>query len=131
MEQKDINKLLICRAAIDKHRAFNRARVEALATSKSVDEAKSIIESKIGIATTISSDRSAKTPQDIKYILEDERTKLTLVMNAILKEQGFYQDYEFGKDIGSASVFFDFNTKMNEEESLNKEPRFDVKWGSL
>jgi hypothetical protein len=95
MTQEEITKLLLCRAAIDKHRAFNQARVESLATAKSVTEAKALIESKTGVATTISADSAVKTTDDIKKILEIERTKSTLEMYDILKQQGFetYDDF--------------------------------------
>ena len=88
MDQKDIDRLLICREAIDKHRAFNQARVEALATCKSVTDAKTLIESKVG-ATTISADTAKKSVTDIKSTLEAERTKMTLAMYDVIREQGF------------------------------------------
>lgn len=103
IDQKDIDRLLICREIIDKHRAFNAARIEALSTSKSVEEAKTIIESKIGVATTITTDSAAKSTNDIKSILEDERTKYTLEMYDILRQQGFETFQEFA----------DFNNKLN------------------
>jgi len=90
--QEDIDKILICREAIDKHRAFNQARAKSLTVATSVDEAKALIELKIGVATTITADSALKSTQDIKNILEEERTKSTLEMYATLKEQGF-EDY--------------------------------------
>lgn len=97
IEQKDIDRLLLCREAIDKHRAFNIARAKSLATAKSVAEAKAIIESKIVVATTISADSAVKTTTDIKNILEEERTKSTLAMYDFLKQQGFESYAAFGK----------------------------------
>jgi hypothetical protein len=105
MDKKDIDKLLICREAIDKHRAFNKARVEALETATSIDEAKTIIESKIGKVTSIKKDETLKSKQDIKNILEEERTKSTLEINQILKEQGFIDD----EGNGSTIVFGKWN----------------------
>lgn len=105
MDQKDIDRLLICRAAVDKHREFNKARVEAYTTCKSVTEAKTLIESKIGIATTISADISLKSPDAIKSTLEAERTKMTLAMYDVIKGQGFANYAEFA----------DFNEKSNFE----------------
>jgi hypothetical protein len=104
MEQKDIDRLLICRAAVDKQRAFNAARVEAYTTCKSVTEAKTLIESKVG-ATTISADSAVKTADSIKTTLEAERTKMTLAMYDVLKGQGF----------ASYGEFSDFNDKSNFE----------------
>ena len=90
--QEDIERILICREAIDKHRAFNQARVESLVTAKSVDEAKALIEAKIGVATTITADSGLKSKDSIKVALEPERTKSTLEMYEILRQQGF-EDY--------------------------------------
>jgi hypothetical protein len=103
IEQKDIDRLLLCRAVIDKHRAFNKARIESLATAKSVTEAKAIIETKIGVATTISADSAVKSTVDIKTVLEEERTKYTLEMYEILRQQGF-ETYQ---------AFVDFNALLN------------------
>jgi len=89
MEQKDIDRLLICRAAVDKQREFNKARVEAYTTCKSVTEAKKLIESKTGVATTISADSAVKTADSLKSALEAERTKYTLAMYDVIKGQGF------------------------------------------
>jgi hypothetical protein len=89
MEQKDIDRLLICRAAVDKHREFNKARVEAVTTCKSVTEAKTLIKSKTGVAMTISADTALKSPDAIKSTLEAERTKMTLAMYDVIKGQGF------------------------------------------
>jgi hypothetical protein len=95
MEQKDIDRLLICRAAVDKQRAFNAARVEAYTTCKSVTEAKALIETKTGVATTISAASAVKTADAIKSTLEAERTKMTLEINDILLSQGFDSASEF------------------------------------
>ena len=105
MEQKDIDRLLICRAAVDKQREFNKARVEAYTTCKSVTEAKTLIESKTGVATTISADSAVKTADSIKSTLEAERTKMTLAMLDVIKGQGFV-NYD---------AFRDFNDKSNFE----------------
>lgn len=105
MEQKDIDRLLICRAAVDKQRAFNKARVEAVTTCKSVTEAKTLIESKIGVATTISSSTAIKSADEIKSTLEAERTKMTLAMYDVITGQGFESYGEFA----------DFNDKSNFE----------------
>ena len=95
MTDEDIKRMVVCREAIDKHRAFNRARVEALETSTSVADAKSIIETKLGKATTITVDTSVKPTQEIKSILEEERTKSTLEMNAVIESQGFESVSDF------------------------------------
>lgn len=107
MEQKDIDRLLICRAAVDKQRAFNAARVEAYTTCKSVTEAKALIESKIGVATTISTDTAVKSTDEIKKILESERTKYTLEMNEILRQQGFetFSDFVTWNDTMNSKAF--------------------------
>jgi hypothetical protein len=105
MEQKDIDRLLICRAAVDKQREFNKARVEAYTTCKSVTEAKTLIELKTGVATTISADSAVKTADSIKSTLEAERTKMTLAMYDVIKGQGF-ESYD---------AFRDFNDKSNLE----------------
>lgn len=118
IEQKDIDRLLLCRAVIDKYRVFNTARIESLATAKSVTEAKAIIETKIGVATTISADSAIKPVSDIKSALEPERTKYTLEMYEILHQQGF-ETYQ---------AFVDFNNKLNFEsykESYPLEGRCD------
>jgi hypothetical protein len=97
IEQKDIDRLLICREAIDKHRAFKLARAKALSTAKTVAEVKTLIESKIAVATTIPVDSSVKPPEEIKEILEEERTKSTLAMYEFLRQQGFESYAAFGK----------------------------------
>ena len=97
MDQKDIDRLLICREAIDKHREFNKARVEALATSKSVAEAKTYIEEKLSITTAISAGTAKKSTDEIKKILESERTKSTIEMNTELAKYGFADAAEFKK----------------------------------
>jgi hypothetical protein len=104
MEQKDIDRLLICRAAVDKQREFNKARVEAYTTCKSVTEAKTLIESKTGVATTISMDSAVKTADAIKSTLEAERTKMTIAMYDVIKGQGFTDFQEF-KDWHDKVVF--------------------------
>ena len=104
MDQKDIDRLLACRAAVDKNREFNKVRVEAYTTCKSVTEAKTLIESKVG-ATTISADTAVKSADSIKSTLEAERTKMTLAMYDVLREQGF----------GSYAEFAEFNDKANFE----------------
>lgn len=95
-------KILICLTAIEKHRAFNMARVGALETAKSVYEAKAMIELKLDVATTIVSDDSVKSPQDIKEILEAERTKSNLEMNEVLRQNGYID--KDGK--GSIEMFY-------------------------
>ena len=105
IEQKDIDRLLLCRAVIDKHRAFNTARAESLVTAKSVYGAKALIEAKIGVATTISADSAVKPVADIKNVLEPERTKYTLEMYEILRQQGFE----------TFQAFTDFNAILNFE----------------
>ena len=72
MEQKDIDRLLICRAAIDKHRAFNASRVATIEASLST--AKAVV----------------------KESLEPDRTASTLEMNEVVKGQGFGSVSEFG-----------------------------------
>lgn len=103
MTQEDIDRLLICRAAVDKLREFNKSRVEAYTTCKSVTEAKTLIETKTGDVTTISSSNAIKTPNAIKATLESERTKYTIEMYDVIHGQGF----ESFKD------FIEFNNKMN------------------
>lgn len=88
MTSEDIERIVICRGIIDKHRAFNKARVEVIETATSIADAKAIIEAKVD-ATAIVSDISVKPIQEIKSIIEEERTKSTLEMYRILKEQGF------------------------------------------
>lgn len=88
MDKADLDKMIICRAVIDKYRAFNKARVEALVSSKSLSEAKDYIENKIG-ATTITAETVEKSKDSIKSLLEDERTKYTLEIYTVLRDQGF------------------------------------------
>jgi len=95
--KEDIDKINICREVIDKSRAFNKARGEAINTAKTIDEAKAILESKLGVATSIPSDTSVKSRQYIITVLEGERTKYTLEMNRVLKEQGFESFGAFSK----------------------------------
>lgn len=104
MEQKDIDRILICRAAVDKQREFNKVRVEAYSICKSVTEAKELIESKIG-ATTISIDSSVKSTDGIKKALEVEREKYTIAIYETLSVQGF----------GDFQSFRDFNERSNFE----------------
>ena len=103
MEQKDIDRLLICRAAVDKKREFNKARVKAYTTCKSVTEAKTLIESKTGEITTISASTVIKSADEIKSTLEAERTKYTLAMYDVIQGQGF----------GSYGEFAEWNNKSN------------------
>lgn len=105
MEQKDIDRLLICRAAVDKQREFNKARVEAYTTCKTITEAKTLIESKTGVATTITADSAVKTADGIKSTFEAERTKMTLAMYDVIAGQGF-ESYD---------AFREFNDKSNFE----------------
>lgn len=98
---EDIAKAIICLDAIAKSRAFNAVRVEAVATCKSVTDAKSLIESKTDVVTTVSADKAVKSADEIKKILETERTKVTLATNEVMRSQGFVDD----KGIGSVSVF--------------------------
>jgi hypothetical protein len=90
---------------VDKQREFNKARVEAYTTCKSVTEAKTLIESKTGVATTITADSAVKTADSIKSTLEAERTKMTLAMYDVIHQQGFE----------SFDAFRDFNDKSNFE----------------
>ena len=97
----DVAKAVICLDAIVKSREFNLVRVEAVATCKSVTDAKSLIESKTDVVTTVSADKAVKSADEIKKILETERTKVTLATNEVMRSQGFVDD----KGIGSVSVF--------------------------
>lgn len=100
MDKKDIDIIIECRAVIDKARAFNKARNESLVSSKSIDEAKAYIESKVG-ATTITADSGLKQKEALKEILEDERTKYTEATKKIMEKHGFIN--ESGE--GSVSKF--------------------------
>jgi hypothetical protein len=100
-ENADIAKAIICLDAIVKSREFNLVRAEAVTTCKSVTEAKTLIETKIGVATTISADSVEKSPDAIKTALETERTKITLATNEVMRSQGFVDE----KGSGSVSVF--------------------------
>ena len=97
----DIAKAVICIEAIQKSRAFNAVRVEAVTSCKSVTEAKSLIEAKTDVVTTVSADSAVKSADEIKKILESERTKITLATNEVMKSQGFVDE----KGHGSVSVF--------------------------
>lgn len=98
---KDVARALICLEAIQKNREFNLVRIEAVTTCKSVTEAKSLIESKTDVVTTVSADSAVKSADEIKKILETERTKVTLATNEVMKSQGFVDE----KGHGSVSVF--------------------------
>lgn len=95
MDQKDVDIIIECRAVLDKYRAFNKARIESLGSSKSIDEAKTYIESKIG-ATTITADRALKSKDTIKELLEDERTKYTLEITKVMQKHGFVNENKVG-----------------------------------
>ena len=98
---EDIAKAVICLDAIQKSREFNLVRVEAVTTCKSVTEAKSLIESKTDIVTTISADRAVKSADEIRKILETERTKVTLATNEVMRSQGFVN----ADGVGSVAIF--------------------------
>ena len=98
---EDIAKAVICCDAIQKSRAFNAVRVEAVTTCKSVTKAKSLIEAKTDVVTTVSADSAVKSANEIKKILETERTKVTLATQEVMKSQGFVDE----KGNGSVSVF--------------------------
>ena len=100
-QSADITKAIICIDAIAKSRAFNAVRVEAVTTCKSVTEAKSLIEAKTDVVTTVSADSAVKSADEIKNILEDERTKVTLATNEVMRSQGFVN----ADGVGSVSVF--------------------------
>ena len=100
-QSADIAKATICIEAIQKSREFNAVRVEAVTTCKSVTEAKSLIEAKTDVVTTVSADSAVKSADEIKKILESERTKVTLATNEVMKSQGFVDE----KGHGSVSVF--------------------------
>lgn len=98
---EDVAKAVICCDAIVKSREFNAVRVEAVTTCKSITEAKSLIEAKTDVVTTVSADSAVKSADEIKNILEPERTKVTLATNEVMKSQGFVD----GNGNGSVSVF--------------------------
>ena len=98
---EDIAKAVICCDAIQKSRAFNLVRVEAVTTCKSITEAKSLIEAKTDVVTTVSADTAVKSSDELKKILEAERTKITLATNEVMRSQGFVD----GNGNGSVSVF--------------------------
>ena len=97
----DVNKITICLEAIKKNREFNAVRAEAVNTCKSIKEAKKLLESKTDIKTKISSDDTIKSKNDLKKILETERTSVTIATNLVMKEQGFVD----ADGNGSPSVF--------------------------
>jgi hypothetical protein len=98
---EEIAKAVICLDAIVKSREFNAVRVEAVTTCKSVTEAKSLIELKTDVVTTVSADSAVKSADEIKKILEAERTKVTLATNEVMRSQGFVN----ADGIGSVSIF--------------------------
>jgi len=98
---EEIAKAIICLDAIVKSREFNSVRIEAVTTCKSVTEAKSLIESKTDVVTTVSADSAVKSSGELKEILESERTKVTLATNEVMRGQGFVD----GNGNGSVSVF--------------------------
>ena len=100
-QSADIAKAVICCDAIAKSREFNAVRVEAVTTCKSITEAKSLIEAKTDVVTTVSADSAVKSSEEIKKILESERTKVTIATNEVMKGQGFVDE----KGVGSVSVF--------------------------
>ena len=100
-QSADIAKAVICIEAIQKNREFNLVRVEAVTTCTSVTEAKSLIESKTDVVTTVSADTAVKSSDELKKILEAERTKITLATNEVMRSQGFVDE----KGVGSVSVF--------------------------
>jgi hypothetical protein len=98
---EDIAKAVICLDAIQKNREFNAVRVEAVTTCKSVTEAKSLIELKTDVVTSVSADSAVKSADEIKKILETERTKITLATNEVMRSQGFVN----ADGVGSVAVF--------------------------
>jgi hypothetical protein len=98
---KDVARAVICLDSIVKSREFNAVRVEAVTTCKSVTEAKSLIELKTDVVTSVSADSAVKSADEIKKILEAERTKVTLATNEVMRSQGFVDE----KGNGSVSVF--------------------------
>ena len=98
---KDVARAVICLDSIVKSREFNAVRVEAVTTCKSVTEAKSLIELKTDVVTSVSADSAVKSADEIKKILEAERTKVTLATNEVMRSQGFVD----GNGNGSVSVF--------------------------
>lgn len=97
----DVAKALICLEAIQKNQEFNTVRVEAVATCKSVSDAKTLLESKTDFTTAMPTDTSVKSADELKKILESERTKVTLATNLVMKNQGFVDVNENG----SVAVF--------------------------
>lgn len=98
---EDIAKAIICLDAIQKSREFNAVRVEAVTTCQSITKAKSLIETKTDVVMTVSADSAVKSAEEIKKILEAERTKVTLATNEVMRSQGFVD----ADGVGSVSVF--------------------------
>ncbi len=97
----DVAKAVICLDAIVKSREFNAVRVEAVTTCKSITEAKTLIKAKTDVVTTVSADSAVKSADEIKKILETDRTKVTLATNEVMRSQGFVDE----KGNGSVSAF--------------------------
>jgi hypothetical protein len=97
----DVARAIICLDAILKSREFNLVRVEAVTTCKSITEAKTLIKAKTDVVTTVSADSAVKSADEIKKILETDRTKVTLATNEVMRSQGFVDE----KGNGSVSVF--------------------------
>jgi hypothetical protein len=108
-QNTDIAKALICLKAIQKRIDFNKARVEAYTTCASVSDAKTLLESKTGVATTISADSALKSPDAIKSTLESERTKVTIATNLVMQSQGFVDV----NGVGSVGVFMDWYERLD------------------
>jgi len=82
MKQEDVDRILICMAAIDKHRAFNESRLATI--------------------------EAAVDKTSVKADLESERSASTIEMNLVMKSQGFvHPDGE-----GSVSAFSNWYEKV-------------------
>jgi hypothetical protein len=92
---KDVARTVICLEAIQKNREFNLVRVEAVASCTSVTDAKSLIESKTDVVTSVSADTTVKSSIELKEILESERAKMTEATKQVIVEQGFGGVAEF------------------------------------
>ena len=88
-QDSNVIKTLLCLDAIQKNQEFNTVRVEAYTTCKSITEAKTLLDTKTSFATALSADTAVKSSDELKKILESERTKVTIATNLVMKEQGF------------------------------------------
>ena len=105
--QDDIDKIIACREAVDKHRTFNQVRQDVITSSFSIQQAKQSLYTTLNPIKTgkgglilaplpapdfpVFSDASA-SKEEIKDALEEERTQSTLEMNKVLIDNGFVDE---------------------------------------